>query len=74
MPPCICVCLAVPRIDICSNGLLYAFLCVCLAARDIDGQTPCYVAAQNGHTDCLEALLEQGVDPEAARDDGCTPL
>ena len=38
------------------------------------GQTALMSAAQNGHHDCVEALLRWGADADAARNDGDTAL
>ena len=35
--------------------------------------TPAYMAAQNGHADCLRLLLEAGCDKDKAREGGATP-
>ena len=37
------------------------------------GATPAFVAAQEGHADCLRLLLEAGCDKEKACEDGATP-
>merc|ERR1719174_757087 len=38
-----------------------------------DGKTPAYMAAQEGHADCLRLLLEAGCDKDKAQQDGATP-
>src|SRR5690606_35574801 len=43
------------------------------AARH-SGATPLYIAAQIGHTACVEQLLAAGATVDAARYDGATPL
>lgn len=45
-------------------------------AEDADktGETPLHVAAHLGHTEVLQALLENGADVNAASDEGATPL
>ena len=42
------------------------------AVREM-GVTPPHVAAQYGHTECVEALLAAGADKEAAVEGGFTP-
>ena len=39
-----------------------------------DGTTPAFMAAQEGHADCLRLLLEAGCDKDKAREDGGTPV
>eukprot|EP00729_Bicosta_minor_P011590 gene11590-biopygen26054 len=43
-------------------------------AKTDTGATPAYMAAQEGHADCLKLLLEHGAKPNQARTtDGTTP-
>ena len=41
---------------------------------DNDDTTPLYIAAQNGHTDIVDALLATGADINKATNDSVTPL
>ena len=38
------------------------------------GETPLYWAANMGNSECVKVLLEKGVDPTLADEDGKTPL
>ena len=40
----------------------------------IDGATPLYVAAQNGHTEIAQLLIDKGANVNQADNDGATPL
>ncbi len=40
----------------------------------VDGLTPLFVAASQGHTQVVEYLLEIGVDPDQRTEEGATPL
>ena len=40
---------------------------------DCDGETPLFVAAENGHLLVVQTLLENGASVNTARNDGCTP-
>ena len=44
------------------------------ARRDFDGATALLVACENGHVDCVEALIKAGCDKEARDNDGFTGL
>lgn len=35
---------------------------------------PLFIAAENGHIKIVRMLVEQGMDVNVVRDDGCTPL
>ena len=39
-----------------------------------DGATPMFAAAQNGHADALQLLLQAKADPDKAKDNGVTPM
>ena len=39
-----------------------------------NGCTPVYVAAQNGHTDAIRLLAENGADVNTPNNNGCTPV
>ena len=43
-------------------------------AKSVHGQPAVYMAARNGHTAAVEALLRLGADPNAASPDGATAL
>ena len=43
-------------------------------ARNENGATPLFWAAEAGHADAIAALLEAGADPEARNENGATPL
>lgn len=45
-----------------------------LSRRDIQSVTPAFFAAQEGHAECLAALLSLGAPGGVARADGATPL
>lgn len=41
---------------------------------DPDGYSALHGAAENGHLDCVQALLAAGADPHPRTSDGLTPL
>ena len=45
-----------------------------LSKRDRQHNTPAFLAAQEGHSECLALLLSLGADGGVARADGATPL
>jgi len=40
---------------------------------NIKGETPCFLAAKNGHESCIRALIQLGAEPSQADNDGTTP-
>jgi ankyrin repeat protein len=45
-----------------------------LNTADKDGDTPLYIASQNGHLEVQRDLLKHGADVKTADKDGDTPL
>jgi len=45
-----------------------------LDVEDVDGETPLYAAASDGHRACCAALIAAGADLTKAAKDGSTPL
>jgi ankyrin repeat protein len=43
-------------------------------ARNSNGTTPLYIAAQKGHLKVVRLLIEKSADVNKARNDGTTPL
>ena len=43
-------------------------------AADFSGASSIYLAAQNGHMEVVEALLQAQADANASLSNGCTPL
>lgn len=43
-------------------------------SREGCGATPLFLAAANGHTQCVAELLQRGADPSSAIENGATPL
>jgi ankyrin repeat protein len=45
-----------------------------LNALDDEGNTPVFVAAENGHVDIIGILVKHEADLNTAMSDGCTPV